>query len=55
MTEEAKEARRQYQAEYRRKNRDRIRETAACWRAKNREKVKNYADNYWNKKATKEQ
>lgn len=51
MTEEAKETRRQYYADYRRRNRDRIREAATKWRAANREKAKCYADNYWNKKA----
>lgn len=51
MTEEAKEARRQYYAEYRRKNREKIKAAAARWRADNPDKVKAYVDKYWNKKA----
>lgn len=51
MTEEAKEARKAYYAEYREKNRQRIRETAGEWRRKNQEKIKSYRDKYWNSKA----
>lgn len=50
MTEAANEKRRAYYAEYRRKNRERIREKAAEWRAANPDKIKVYMERYWEKR-----
>ena len=51
LTEEAKEARREYNRAYARKNRERLREYQREWRARNRDKVKQYHRTYWQKKA----
>lgn len=53
MTQEAAEARRNYQREYRRKNRDKINNQRKNWRAENRDKVQQYNREYWERKAGK--
>lgn len=49
MTQEAAEARRIYQREYRRRNRERVNEQRREWRACNPDKVRRYNEKYWKK------
>lgn len=51
MTDEAKQARKDYQREYKRKNAERINEYNRNWRKAHPEKTKQYNANYWNKRA----
>ena len=51
MTMEAVEVKRNYQREYRHRNRSRINAMQKDWRAKNPDKVKQYNEAYWEKKA----
>lgn len=51
MTAEAVEARKAYQREYRRRNRDKINSQRKNWRAENRDKVQQYNREYWERKA----
>lgn len=53
MTAEAAEARRNYQREYRHRNRDRINSQRKNWRAKNKDRVKEHNRRYWERKAEK--
>lgn len=53
MTMGAAEAKRNYQREYRHRNRDRINAQQKDWRARNQDKVKQYNEAYWEKKAKK--
>lgn len=53
MSAEAVEARRAYQREYLRKNREKINSQRKNWRAENREKVQQYNREYWERKAGK--
>lgn len=53
MSAEAIEARRSYQREYRRRNRDKINNQRKNWRAENRDKVQQYNWKYWERKAGK--
>ena len=50
MTEEAKQARREYKRNYNRLNAKRINAYQRTWRKANPEKVKTYNQNYWSKK-----
>ena len=52
MTEEAKQARKEYQREYKKKNAKAINAYNRAWRKAHPEKVKAYNSNYWNKKAS---
>ena len=54
MTDEAKEARRKYQREYKRKNAAKINAYNRAWRKANPEKARQYNLNYWSKKAAAE-
>ena len=47
MTEEAIQARRAYQREYRRKNRERINSQKRNWQSRNRGRIRKYNDRYW--------
>ena len=51
MTQEAAEARRNYQREYRHRNRDRINSQRKRWREENHDKVREYNRNYWERRA----
>ena len=55
MTEEAKEAKRQYMLEYmkqyREKNREKLNESRRKWVAANPEKIKEYNARQWERKA----
>ncbi len=51
MDNAIKKAKNQYAAEYREKNRDRIREYCRVWRKNNPDKVKASQDRFWAKKA----
>lgn len=51
MSAEAVEARKAYQREYRRRNRDKINSRRKNWRAENREKVQRYNREYWERRA----
>jgi len=53
MSAEAVEARRTYQKEYRRRNRDKINSQRKNWRAENQDKVQQYNQEYWERKAGK--
>lgn len=53
MSAEAIEARKAYQREYRRRNRDKINSQRKNWRAENRDKVQQYNREYWERKAGK--
>lgn len=53
MSAEAVEARKIYQREYRRRNRDKINSRRKNWRAENREKVQRYNREYWERRAEK--
>lgn len=53
MTAEAVEARKAYQREYRRRNRDKINSQRKNWRAENRDKVQRYNREYWERRAAK--
>ena len=55
MTAEAVEARKAYQREYRRRNRDKINSQRKNWRAENRDKVQRYNREYWERRAAKAQ
>ncbi len=47
LSNEARERKRNYQNEYRRKNKDRINKLQREWRARNPEKVREYQTRYW--------
>lgn len=51
MSAEAVEARRNYQREYRRKNRDKINSQRKNWRAENQDKIQQYNREYWERVA----
>ena len=51
MTEQAKQARREYAREWREKNREHIRAYHKLWRSKNNDKVKAAVERHWEKKA----
>ena len=51
MTDAAKEARRIYQREYKRRNAEKINAYNRKWRKENPDKTRQYNQNYWNKKA----
>ena len=51
MTDEAKQARAEYQREYKRKNAEKINAYNRAWRKANPEKTRQYNQNYWQKKA----
>lgn len=51
LTEEAKKQRDAYMREYRKKNKDKIREYQRNYYKSNKEKYKEYNENYWNRKA----
>lgn len=51
MTAEAVEARKIYQREYRRRNRDKINSQRKNWRAENRDRVRRYNRQYWERRA----
>ena len=51
MTDAAKEARRKYQREYKRKNAEKLNAYNRAWRKANPEKTKQYNAKYWSKKA----
>lgn len=51
MTDEAKQARKEYKRNYNRLNAKRINAYQRNWRKANPEKVKAYNQNYWSKKA----
>lgn len=53
MSAEAVEARKAYQREYRRRNRDKINSRRKNWRAENQEKVQRYNREYWERRAGK--
>ena len=50
MTDEAKEARRAYQRQWRKDNRTAIREYQRNWRSENTDKVREYQERYWENK-----
>lgn len=52
MTEDAKQARREYQKKYKRQNAERINAYNRAWRKANPEKTRQYNERYWNKKAS---
>ena len=54
MTNEARELRRVYKREYRRRNRDKVNQQQREWRTRNPEKVKEYQKKYWERKAEKD-
>lgn len=47
MSAEAQEARKAYQREYRRKNREKINAKRREWRVNNKNKVRQYNERYW--------
>ena len=51
MTDEAKNARREYQRQWRKDNRTAIREYQRNWRNANPDRVKQYQDAYWERKS----
>ena len=51
MTSEALEAKKAYDREYRKRNRQRINQQQREWRARNPDKVKAQRERYWQKKA----
>jgi hypothetical protein len=51
MTQEAKEARRQYYREYRARNREAVNASCKRWRENNPEKFKASVENWWEKRA----
>lgn len=51
LTDEAKEARRAYQRQWRKDNRTAIREYQRNWRNANPDRVKQYQEEYWARKA----
>ena len=55
MTDEAKEARRAYQRQWRKDNRTAIREYQRNWRNANPDRVKQYQEKYWARKAQRNQ
>lgn len=46
-----KEYYREYQREWRKNNREKIKAYHKNWRAKNKDKIKKYTDSYWQRKA----
>ena len=52
LSEEAKQARREYKRNYNRLNADYINSYQRNWRKANPDKVKTYQENYWKKKAS---
>ena len=53
MSAEAVEARKAYQREYRRRNRDKINSRRKNWRAENRDRVRQYNQEYWERRTEK--
>lgn len=51
LTPQAQESRRDYKAQYRLKNREKINAQQRAWRAKNQDKVREYQRRYWEKAA----
>ena len=51
MTDEAKNARREYSRNWRRNNRDAMNQYAKTWRDANPDKVKAYREAYWERKS----
>ena len=51
MTDEAKEARRAYQRQWRKDTRTAIREYQRNWRNANPDRVKQYQDAYWERRS----
>lgn len=51
MNERAIQLRREYNRQYREANKERINKKQNEWRRKNKDKVKQYNHNYWTKKA----
>ena len=51
MNERAIQLRREYNRQYREANKERINKKQNEWRRKNKDKVKQYNYNYWTKKA----
>jgi len=51
MTATAQATKAEYQRQYRQRNRERLNEYRKAWNKANPEKVKQYQENYWNKKA----
>lgn len=49
--EEINKVKKAYYSEYRKNNRERIRETNKQWRDRNKDKIRQYNQNYWTKKA----
>lgn len=54
MDDKAKEARKQYTREYRRKNKDHLNEYRRQWAQDNPDKVRQYQETYWKNKAAQE-
>lgn len=53
MNEQAKQLRREYNRKYRELNKEQINKRQNEWRRANKDKVKEYSKNYWTKKAQK--
>ena len=53
LSEEAKEARRTYQRNYKRANAEKVNAYQKNWRKANPDKVKAYQENYWERKVQK--
>ena len=51
MTEEAKQARKEYMKKWQAENRDHVNDYMKQYRAKHPEKVKQYNQSYWERKA----
>lgn len=51
LTDEAKEARREYMRRWRRNNRDAMNQYAKAWRDANPDKVRGYRESFWERKA----
>ena len=51
MTDEAKNARREYQRQWRKNNKAAIREYQRNWRNANPDRVKQYQEAYWERKS----
>lgn len=54
LSDSAKEARRNYEREYRKKNSEKLLEYHRNYEKNNPEKLKQYKINYWEKKASKQ-
>lgn len=50
MTEEAKEARKEYMRKWQVKNREHVNDYMKKWRSNNPDKVKQYNESYWERK-----